>query len=116
MHANSASNRRRITGQQSIDLYSDRVTKHVPESRDRPPTGTESIMDDHYRDTQPHGALVPPPTLPPLALATSAPLPPRRPGRGAMQPRRSRFARLLDSALHALDEVADRIAVAAGLR
>lgn len=73
-------------------------------------------MDDHYRDTQPDGALVPPPTLPPLALATSAPLPPRRPEKSAIQPRRSRFARLLDSALNALDEVADRIAVATGLR
>jgi len=73
-------------------------------------------MDDHYRDTQPDGALVPPPPLPPLALATSAPLPPRRPSADAMRSRRSRFTQVLDSALNALDDVADRIAAAVGLR
>lgn len=73
-------------------------------------------MDDHHRDTQPHGALVPPPPMPPLALATSAPLPPRRPRAGAMQSGRSTFTRLLDSVLNGLDDVADRIAAAVGLR
>ncbi|MEO7713816.1 MAG: hypothetical protein ABIV10_12945 [Gemmatimonadaceae bacterium] len=73
-------------------------------------------MDDYYRDTQPDGALVPPPTVPPLALATAAPLPPRRPSAAAMRSRRSRFTQLLDSAMNALDDVADRIATAVGLR
>lgn len=73
-------------------------------------------MDDHHRDTQPDGALVPPPPMPPLALATSAPLPPRRPGAGVMRSGRSTFTRLLDSMLNRLDDVADRIAAAVGLR
>ena len=73
------------------------------------------MTDDHYRDTQPDGALVPPPPMPPLALATSAPLPPRRPGAGAMRSSRSTLTRLLDSALDRLDEMADRIRAAVGL-
>ena len=73
-------------------------------------------MDDHYPDTQPHGALVPPPPMPPLALATSAPLPPRRPHAGALTSGRWTFTRLLESALNGLDDVADRIAAAVGLR
>lgn len=74
------------------------------------------MMDDHHRDTQPDGALVPPPPMPPLALATSAPLPPRRRGEGTMRSGRSTFTRLLDSVLNGLDDVADRIATAVGLR
>lgn len=74
------------------------------------------MTDDHHRDTQPDGALVPPPPMPPLALATSAPLPPRRPAAHALRSSRSTFTRLLDSALNGLDEVADRIRAAVGLR
>lgn len=73
-------------------------------------------MDDHYRETQPDGALVPPPPMPPLALATSAPLPPRRSGGRATRTGSSALTRLLDTALDTLDDVADRIAAAVGLR
>jgi hypothetical protein len=73
-------------------------------------------MGEHTPETQPSGALTPPPRVPPTAVATSAPFPWREPG-----PRRTRVGRLglrevLDAALDGLDALADRIADAAGLR
>ena len=69
-------------------------------------------MDDQTPDTQPAGALVPPPHRPPTALATAdLPLPPSRPRLA-----RRRFVPLLDAALDELDRLVDRIAAAAGLR
>lgn len=75
-------------------------------------------MDEHIPDTQTSGMLVPPPRVPPGAVATAAPLPPR-------PPRRDRVARvsrarglpgLLVAALDQLDELGDRIANAVGIR
>jgi hypothetical protein len=71
-------------------------------------------MDDYTPDTQPDGSLTPPPGQPPTAVATSAPLPPRRPDAGTV--RRSGLRGLLDSALDGLDTLADRIAGVVGLR
>ena len=76
-------------------------------------------MDDRIPETQPSGALVPPPRVPPGAVATSAPLPPR-----PSQPARTRgisiggreLRGLVNSALDELDLLGDRIAAAAGLR
>ena len=69
-------------------------------------------MDEWHPDTQTAGALIPPPRVPPTAVATSAPLPPRSP--------RSRHSTrgidLMDRALDQLDAIADRIAQAVGLR
>ena len=72
-------------------------------------------MDDFYRQTEPSGALNPPPNDPPTAVATSAPLPPRGPR--TVTSRRGRgFRGLVDAALDGLDTLAERIATAAGLR
>ena len=68
--------------------------------------------------TDPRGALVPPPTHPPTAVAASSDLPPRPPRVRAARPLgvpselRASLERLLD----AVDAVADRVAEAAGLR
>jgi hypothetical protein len=79
-------------------------------------------MDERIPETQPSGALVPPPGKPPGALATSAPLPPREPRparlsgvRGISIAGRDLRA-LVDAALDELDQLGDRIAGAAGLR
>lgn len=73
-------------------------------------------MYEHAPDTQPSGALTPPPGHPPTALATSAPLPPRGP-RARIHPQRRRgLLGLIDRALEGLDSIADRIATATGLR
>jgi hypothetical protein len=73
-------------------------------------------MDDRIPETQPGGALVPPPDTPPGALATSAPLPPR-PSRESRVSIAGRDLRaLVDAALDELDQLGDRIADAAGLR
>jgi hypothetical protein len=71
-------------------------------------------MDDHTPETEPSGALVPPPRVPPTAVATSAPLPPRALPRFATT--RWSLRGILDSALDQLDRVGDRIADAVGLR
>jgi hypothetical protein len=73
-------------------------------------------MDEHTPETQPNGALTPPPRVPPTALATSAPLPPREPSPRRVPLRRSGVRGLIDAALDGLDSLADRIAGAAGLR
>ena len=75
-------------------------------------------MDDRSPETQPAGALVPPPRVPPTAVATSAPLPPRPQRRRETAPASigQSLARALRSALDELDLLGDRIAAAAGLR
>jgi hypothetical protein len=73
-------------------------------------------MDDpRIPETEPSGSLVPPPTHPPTALATAAPLPPRRRPDDLMEAR-SLIARAVTRTLDALDQVGDSIAAAVGLR
>jgi hypothetical protein len=72
-------------------------------------------MDEHRPDTESSGALTPPPTHPPVALAASAPIPPISPS-GRVATRWRGLRGLIESALDGLDAVADRIAGAAGLR
>ena len=73
-------------------------------------------MDDNQLpETQPSGSLVPPPHVPPGALATAAPLPPWRPS-GSIRRREHRLRALLDAALDRLDLLGDRIAGTVGLR
>jgi hypothetical protein len=72
-------------------------------------------MDDaRLPEPEPSGALVPPPVHPPTALATAAPLLPRRPD-DALEVR-NLVARVVERALDALDRAADSIASAVGLR
>ena len=72
-------------------------------------------MDERLPDPEPAGALVPPPVHPPTALATAAPLPPRRTD-DLVADARGVIERVVDRALDALDTVGDSIAVAVGLR
>jgi hypothetical protein len=76
------------------------------------------MEDDHTPDTQPSGALVPPPRVPPTAVATAAPLPPRPHPRHPSSFGTSRWSlrELVSSALDQLDRFGDRIADAVGLR
>jgi hypothetical protein len=72
-------------------------------------------MEENLPDTQPDGSLVPPPNVPPVALATSAPMP-ARPS-GSRSPWRAETLRDLAAvALDRLDMLGDRIANAVGLR
>jgi hypothetical protein len=71
--------------------------------------------DERLPEPQPSGALVPPPVYPPTALATAAPLPPRRRDEDVEQAR-NLVARLVTRTLDALDTVGDSIAAAVGLR
>ena len=71
-------------------------------------------MDDWTPDTQPDGAMTPPPRVPPTAVATMTPQPPRKPT--PKSTRAGGLIALLDRALDALDAVAERIANAVGLR
>jgi hypothetical protein len=71
--------------------------------------------DERLPEPQPSGALVPPPVYPPTALATAAPLPPRRRDEDVEQAR-NLVARLVTRTLDALDTVGDSIATAVGLR
>ena len=73
------------------------------------------MIDDHLPEPLPSGALVPPPSGPITAIATSAPLPPRRPSR-TITPREDFFRGLVQSTLDTLDRVGDSIAGAIGLR
>lgn len=76
-------------------------------------------MDERIPDTQPSGALVPPPRNPPTAVATAAPLPPRPPRAARPLLRRGPVARLralVDTVLDELDSVGDRVAASLGLR
>ena len=71
--------------------------------------------DERLPEPQPSGALVPPPVHPPTALATAAPLPPRRRD-GDLPEARNLLARVITRTLDALDNVGDSIAAAVGLR
>lgn len=73
------------------------------------------MEDAHLPETEPSGALVPPPTLPPTALATASPLPPRRRPDDAIDAR-DVLARVVERAFDALDRAGDSIAAAVGLR
>jgi hypothetical protein len=73
------------------------------------------MTNDHLPEPQPSGALVPPPHGPVTAIATSAPLPPRRPSR-TITPREGFFRGLVQTTLDTLDRVGDNIAGAIGLR
>lgn len=71
--------------------------------------------DERLPETEPSGALVPPPTHPPTALATAAPLPPRRHTEESIDAR-TLIARAVERTLDALDRAGDQIAAAVGLR
>jgi len=72
--------------------------------------------DERIPDTEPGGALVPPPHLPSTALAAAAPVPPRRWDDDDVIATRDFFARVVRRTLDALDNVGDSIATAIGLR
>jgi hypothetical protein len=72
--------------------------------------------DERFPEPEPSGALVPPPVHPPTALATAAPVPPRRWDDDDLPEARVLVARLVTRTLDALDNVGDSIAVAVGLR
>jgi hypothetical protein len=72
-------------------------------------------MDERLPESEPSGALIPPPTYPPSALATGAPVPPRRWPDDSIEAR-DILVRALDRTLDALDRVGDSIAAAVGLR
>jgi hypothetical protein len=71
-------------------------------------------MDESLPETQPYGALTPPPAGPSTAIATSAPRPPR-PNRLPTL-RRKGLPELVERALDRLDTLADGIAEVVGLR
>ena len=73
------------------------------------------MSDEIFPEPQPRGSLVPPPRNPPTALATAAPLPPRRQDPDDLAPVPG-FRRFVDAALDRLDLVGDRVAAAIGLR
>ena len=73
-------------------------------------------MDEHVPETQPSGSLVPPPLVPPGAVATAAPLPPSRPTSSAVWRPETGLRGLIVAALDRLDTLGDRIAGAVGLR
>ena len=73
------------------------------------------MEDARLPETEPSGALVPPPTDPPTALATAAPLPPRRWEDDAIEARNV-LVRAVERTLDALDRAGDRVADAVGLR
>ena len=73
-------------------------------------------MDERLPEPEPAGALVPPPVHPPTALATAAPLPPRRWADDELADARGLVTRVVNRALDALDSVGDSIAEVVGLR
>jgi hypothetical protein len=73
-------------------------------------------MDDNLPETQPDGSLVPPPRVPPVALATSAPIPPRPPTSRSLWPSETSLRNLAAAAFDRLDVLGDRIASVVGLR
>ena len=72
--------------------------------------------DERVPESEPSGALVPPPVHPPTALAAAAPLPPRRWDDDDLIEARDLLRRAVDRALDALDDVGDSVARAVGLR
>jgi hypothetical protein len=73
-------------------------------------------MEDFTPDTEPSGALTPPPRNPPTAVATSAPLPPGDSSSRTVPYGRKGFRGLVEAALDGLDALAERIASAVRLR
>ena len=73
-------------------------------------------MDESMPDREPGGALTPPPTAPPTAVAASAPLPPREPSQQAGAFRGEGWRGVVEAALDGLDALAERIASAVRLR
>lgn len=73
------------------------------------------MIDDILPEPQPSGALVPPPRTPPVALATSDALPPRRSSNRVVRSE-NLFRELVRSTLDSLDSLGDSIAGAIGLR
>ena len=73
------------------------------------------MNDDMMPEPEAAGALVPPPTNPPTAIATAAPLLPSGSPR-AIVPREDFLRGLVRQTLDALDDVGDSIAHAIGLR
>jgi len=73
------------------------------------------MIDDFLSETQPSGALVPPPRNPPTALATTDALPPLRPSRTISQGE-GLFRQIVQTTLDSLDSLGDSIAGAIGLR
>jgi hypothetical protein len=73
-------------------------------------------MDEHTPETEPSGALTPPPRNPPTAVATSAPQPPNGSSSRAAPYRKRGWRGIVESALDGLDSLAERIAAATGLR
>jgi hypothetical protein len=73
------------------------------------------MEDARLPETEPSGALVPPPANPPTALAAAAPLLPR-PRRDDSLDAATLVARAVERTLDALDRVGDSIASAVGLR
>ncbi len=71
--------------------------------------------EERIPEPEPSGALVPPPVHPPTAIATAAPLPPRRWDDDVIEAR-GVLERAVNRALDALDSVGDSIAGAVGLR
>ncbi|MEP6731700.1 MAG: hypothetical protein ABJE10_13715 [bacterium] len=72
-------------------------------------------MDESLPQPQNDGALIPPPNVPPTAVATGEP-PFRRPPRALLPAAKSDWIAMVNRALDKLDNIADRIADAAGLR
>jgi hypothetical protein len=72
-------------------------------------------MEENFPETQPDGSLAPPPRVPPVALATSAPIPPR-PSAPRSPWRTETIRDLAAAALDRLDTLGDRIANVVGLR
>jgi hypothetical protein len=72
--------------------------------------------EDFTPPTEPFGALVPPPKLPPtaLALASPAPLRPRQPSRKPLFT--GGFEQFLSRTLDMVDDFADTVAEGLGLR
>ncbi len=74
-------------------------------------------MDDFIPQTEPSGALVPPPRVPPTAVALATPdPPPLRPSRVPYLRRTGSVAQFVQRTLDAVDELADTVAEGLGLR
>ena len=74
-------------------------------------------MDDFTPPTQPFGALVPPPKIPGIAVATASPAPlPHRPSMSRSINDPNAIRRLFNLTLDAVDDLADTLAEGLGLR
>jgi hypothetical protein len=73
-------------------------------------------MEDSTPLTQPSGALVPPPSGPPTAVALATPEPPPAPRIAFPSARSYPFRQLINQTLDAVDELADTLAEGLGIR